>query len=73
MSDLDSLVYKYLLENGQTEAAQALKKKSPSVSISPFFVSVTEKILGPVFHCCCHVNQARKKNLGTHSISFILG
>jgi hypothetical protein len=32
MSALDSLVYKYLLENGNTEAAAALKKKNPSVS-----------------------------------------
>ncbi|OBZ82754.1 hypothetical protein A0J61_09194, partial [Choanephora cucurbitarum] len=31
MSSVDSLVYKYLLESGNTEAANALKKKNPSV------------------------------------------
>lgn len=35
MSALDSLVYKYLLANGQTEAAEALKAKNPKVTIIP--------------------------------------
>ncbi|KAI7902592.1 uncharacterized protein BX663DRAFT_509770 [Cokeromyces recurvatus] len=30
-STLDSLVYKYLIENGQTEAAKILKEKNPSI------------------------------------------
>ncbi|KAG2233029.1 hypothetical protein INT48_007605, partial [Thamnidium elegans] len=34
MSALDSLVYKYLLANGQTEAAEALKAKNPKVNKS---------------------------------------
>lgn len=34
MSDLDAAVYKYLLKNGNTEAAEALKKQNPSVRIS---------------------------------------
>lgn len=33
MSDLDAVVYKYLLKNGNTEAAEALKKQNPSVRI----------------------------------------
>jgi hypothetical protein len=37
MSALDSLVYKYLLESGNTEAAEALLKNAPKVSFVVFF------------------------------------
>lgn len=40
MSDLDSLVYNYLLDSGKTEAAKAFKKKNPSASISAFHRSM---------------------------------